>query len=104
MKFANWSLAGKAGTAATVGFGMSPGDDAYAEPYWYVSPWPSPDSPHRPPLTSPAHWHDENFVAAVLTRTALLGDDQSAPAEVVRVFLRDGIEACRELALRVRAT
>lgn len=29
--------------ARSIGFGFSPGDDSYKEPYFYITPWPYPD-------------------------------------------------------------
>jgi hypothetical protein len=48
-----------------VGAGLSPGDEYYDEPYFYVSVYPRPDSaalPRRPKL---GHWHTHAFTAAV---------------------------------------
>ncbi|MDJ0597003.1 MAG: hypothetical protein QNJ72_44765, partial [Pleurocapsa sp. MO_226.B13] len=28
----------------SIGVGMSPGDSSYDEPYWYITPWPYPDT------------------------------------------------------------
>ena len=40
--------------ARSINVGMSPGDGSYAEPYWYVTPWPPPPEKtileHLPPL------------------------------------------------------
>ncbi len=52
--------------ARSLGFGMSPGDDSYPEPYWYVLPWPPPP-PERLDQLSAGHWHTEGFTGAVLT-------------------------------------
>lgn len=38
------------GGEKTVGVGFSPGDASYAEPYWYVSPWPYPSRDRLAPL------------------------------------------------------
>ena len=53
-------------SARSIGFGLSPGDDTYAEPYWYVLPWPPPD-PAKLAALDVGTWHTEGFVAAVLT-------------------------------------
>ena len=49
----------------SVNVGLSPGDGAYREPYWYVTPWPAPARKARPTLPV-GHWHTEGFTAAVL--------------------------------------
>ncbi|RMH19550.1 MAG: hypothetical protein D6701_04900, partial [Gemmatimonadetes bacterium] len=37
----------------SVGVGMSPGDQGYPEPYWYVTPYPYPDLAGEPPPLPP---------------------------------------------------
>lgn len=56
----------EAETARSIGFGLSPGDQTYPEPYWYVLPWPPPPTERLTALDAGA-WHTEGFVAAVLT-------------------------------------
>jgi hypothetical protein len=56
--------------ARTIGVGVSPGDEHYAQPYVYVSPWPRFDGDKLPDPPSPGHWHTEGFFGAVAT-----GDD-----------------------------
>ena len=83
----------------SLGVGLSPGDGYYAEPYFYVSPYPRPSEspPSLPPPTLPGgHWHDEErFFGAVLTTTELVasGDPESA----ARAFLGEAIAASRRL-------
>jgi hypothetical protein len=82
-------------TAPSIGIGMSPGDDYYAQPYFYVSPWPRPTSAALPDLPSPGHWHIRDFVGAVATGAALLASaDRRATA---RDFLDAAIAAARRL-------
>ena len=52
------------GGERTIGIGMSPGDGSYAEPYWYVTPWPYPKG-ELPPLEH-GSWHREGWTGAVL--------------------------------------
>jgi len=54
----------------SVGVGLSPGDNAYAEPYWYVTHWPSPEDAELHPLPSGGHWHTEEWTGAVLPGSA----------------------------------
>ncbi len=49
----------------TIGIGLSPGDESFAEPYWYVSPWPAPDGEKLPEISGPGAWQDEPFFAAI---------------------------------------
>lgn len=75
---------------ATVGFGLSPGDEMIDEPYYYVSAWPAPEQPTWPPLASPGHWLAEGFVGAVLTRAELPTDDRR---DAVEHFLGEATHA-----------
>ncbi len=63
-----------------VGAGLSPGDDYYDEPYFYVSIYPKPAAlPALPPL---AHWHTHEFTAAVATAHKIVAaKDQRAETE-----------------------
>lgn len=61
---------GQAANARTIGVGVSPGDEYYAQPYVYVSPWPRFDGDKLPDAPRPGHWHTEGFFGAVAT-----GDD-----------------------------
>ena len=79
----------------TVGVGMTPGDTDYAEPYFYVTPWPYPRirSPGDLPL---GHWHTEGWFGAVLTQSELLASEREQHAAVAR-FIEDAATASREL-------
>jgi hypothetical protein len=48
-----------------IGAGLSPGDDYYDEPYFYVSINPKPDLRALAMLPSIGHWHEGDFVAAI---------------------------------------
>lgn len=63
---------GNAETARGIGVGMSPGDEGYEQPYFYVNPWPHLDPNHLPDLPGLGHWHREGFVGAILTGSELL--------------------------------
>ena len=49
-----------------VGAGLSPGDEYYDEPYFYVSVYPEPDPATLPSLPLLGHWHLRDFMAAVV--------------------------------------
>ena len=66
------SDSGNPETASSIGVGLSPGDNHYSEPYFYISPWPHPDSYQDLPKLSIGHWHTENFFSAILTATEIL--------------------------------
>jgi hypothetical protein len=63
----------------SIGAGMSPGDASYAQPYFYLSPWPYPAAEELPPLEL-GHWHTAGWVGAVLTADEVIAaaDQQQA--------------------------
>jgi len=63
--------AGAGKSARSVGVGVSPGDEFYAQPYVYVSPWPRLEG-SLPDLPPPGHWHTEGFFGAVVTGEEIL--------------------------------
>ena len=64
--------AGDAETARGVGVGMTPGDDSYDEPYFYINAWPHLGADDLPPAPSPAHWHTQGFVGIIATAGEML--------------------------------
>ena len=63
----------------SVGTGLSPGDEYYDEPYFYVSVYPEPALAALPALPPLGHWHIHEFVAAILPAHKILtAQDQSA--------------------------
>jgi hypothetical protein len=96
-------LSGKKGRGPmTIGVGMSPGDVNYDEPYWYVSPYPYPDTANLPSLAGHGFWHNEHWVGAVLTASQLTQDSAEAQEEQVRTFLQSALDAS-EVLLRPTA-
>ncbi len=74
--------------AKSVGIGLSPGDTAYDEPYFYVSPWPHLTA-DQVLATTIGHWHLDGFSAAILSASEI---DQSRNAgEQVDQFLEDAL-------------
>jgi hypothetical protein len=83
------AVPGKAGASVNAGF--SPGDDHYAEPYYYVSPYPYPPAGKLAP--NPAyHWHTENFTAAIMPLGRWPSDGREA---FLAKGLSDAIAACK---------
>jgi hypothetical protein len=78
-----------------VGVGLSPGDEYYDEPYFYVSVYPKPDSTILPTLPMIGHWHTHEFVAAVSPAHKIIAEkDQMAETEE---FLRHTIAAALKI-------
>jgi hypothetical protein len=87
----------KNGEQMTVGVGMSPGDTSYNEPYWYVTPWPYPDTASLPQLQGGGVWHTQGWVGAVLTASELTVGKVEGQQEQVRLFLRSAVKASKTL-------
>jgi hypothetical protein len=83
--------AGSAEHARSVNAGLSPGDEHYEEPYFYVSPHPYPDPAKLPPLPAFGHWHVRGFTAAIApeSRIVATADHQAA----VHTFLNEAVAA-----------
>ena len=85
-------------SARTIGAGISPGDESYPQPYFYVSPWPYPKDVEWPPIEGEGSWHTDGFTATVLPGSRLLtGDSQEAQAKQASAYLESSIAACRKL-------
>ncbi|MEP3276174.1 MAG: hypothetical protein ABJN26_08885 [Stappiaceae bacterium] len=71
---------GDAETARGIGVGMSPGDESYGLPYFYVNPWPHLDPVSLPAAPRPGHWHTEGFVGAIATAEEILTLEDTSTA------------------------
>lgn len=58
-------------TARSIGVGLSPGDGSYAEPYFYCSPWPVPDTARLGSAPDGLKWHLDGFVSLIATANSL---------------------------------
>jgi hypothetical protein len=76
-----------------VGAGLSPGDDSYGEPYFYVSPHPTPPADCLGKLAS-GRWHTTGWTGAVLTATDILSRSGESESSVTE-FVDAAVEACR---------
>jgi hypothetical protein len=83
--------------ARAIGVGLSPGDGAYAEPYFYANPWPPPQNPN-PPALETGQWHTAGFFGAVLTAGEIV-EIEGNEARFARVngFLNAAIDAGHDL-------
>jgi len=75
-------------SARSIGVGLSPGDDSYAEPYYYMNPWPRPDREDRPSLDNGAVWHEDGWFGAVLPASRI---DTTAGASAQEAQVRGAI-------------
>jgi len=84
-------------SARTIGAGFLPGDGSYAQPYFYVTPWPYPDPARLPTLEAGADWHTEGWTGAVLTGDRIVSSPPEEQPRLVRRVLDEAVSACREL-------
>jgi hypothetical protein len=84
----------------TIGVGLAPGDNYYAEPYFYVSmnPQPSSAQARSRPLWGGGTWHTRGWMGAVLIGSRLEG--ASKQEWQVREFIDSAVSACRALAIQ----
>lgn len=75
----------------SIGVGFSPGDQSYGEPYWYVSPYPYPDTAKLPQLEGNGFWHTTAWVGAVLTTSRL--QNGTAESAQIKTFLHSALNA-----------
>ncbi len=80
-------------TARAIGIGMSPGDTAYEQPYFYVNPWPRLSRDELLPLQPPGHWHIEGFVGAIATGADIVEQDDQESA--VMTYIREAVRIGR---------
>jgi hypothetical protein len=79
----------------TIGVGHSPGDDSYAEPYWYVGPNPHPSPKDLPALAGGGHWHTAGWVGAALPASDYVASPDQATQ--VGAFIESAVTASRRL-------
>jgi hypothetical protein len=82
---------GKSEKARSVGAGLSPGDEHYNEPYFYITPYPYPPAAKLPPVPEIGAWHTKSFTAAVLPAHRILAA-QGRQAET-EAFLAAAVDA-----------
>jgi hypothetical protein len=82
--------------ARSIGVGLSPGDATFAEPYFYILPWPKPT--RELPMLDGGHWHTEGWTGAVLEASEFTsGSSNGAQRERIERFLTSAVTACRRL-------
>ena len=91
------TIAGSGENTRTVGVGLSPGDAAKPQPYWYVTPWPAPKADDLPALDG-GRWHTDGWTGAVLDAGELVDlDDGAARAHALATFSSSAVAAGRQL-------
>ncbi|MFY0605481.1 MAG: hypothetical protein JXR10_02130 [Cyclobacteriaceae bacterium] len=72
---------GDAATDTLISFGMSPGDDEFESPYFYVNTWPHIDTSKCDKLDNNAIWVSEEWTGAVLFAKHVIDRDQQLIVE-----------------------
>jgi hypothetical protein len=90
------TLTGEGEAAKTAGVGLSPGDDGYDQPYWYVTPWPYSAKESLPSLSA-GGWHTEGWVGAILLADEVGDPTSVATQQTVKTFLTGAVSACIDL-------
>lgn len=74
----------------SIGVGLSPGDDAISEPYFYVNIWPNVeyDSLASHPLAN-GYWNKEGWSGAVLLYSDFVAKDQQ---QIIEAFINQAID------------
>lgn len=83
--------------ARSIGVGLSPGDGAIPEPYFYVLPWPAPNLKALPELAG-GRWQTAGWVGAVLEASDFAGaGSNGSQTRRVEAFLDSAVAGCRRL-------
>jgi hypothetical protein len=78
-----------------IGAGLSPGEEYYDEPYFYISVDPKPEPTTLPKLSPIGHWHTHEFTAAIAPAHKILAAREQ---EVdTRKFLHNAFAAALQL-------
>ncbi len=86
--------------ARSIGIGLSPGDAANDQPYFYVTPWPFLTADRLPPLASGGTWQTLGWTGALLQADRVVAHNRSEDQlEAVESFLRGAVEGCYSLLL-----
>lgn len=82
----------------SIRIGMTTGDEHYAQPYLYLTPWPYPALAELSDLPSPVRWHTKGWLGTVLLGSDLVaaGDARSQARRATR-YVSVSLAACREL-------
>lgn len=84
--------------ARSIGFGMSPGDASYDEPYFYINPWPFPETrDSNPELEGGGHWHTEGWFGAVLPASSISDVSADKQGRQVYAYIRSAFAADRAI-------
>jgi hypothetical protein len=78
----------------SIGFGFSPGDGGFDEPYFYLTPWPYPPTEKLFELRKPAFWNTEGWTGGVLKSGHL---NASNTETIIFDFFENGYYKLKEI-------
>lgn len=81
------------GAGKSIGIGISPGDDSYTAPYYYVNVWPYPSAEQvlELPLKQ-GQWHTAGWTGIVLTFEEIAAESNEVQQfEMVKAFLKQAL-------------
>ena len=98
--FLVWLEEGPPEKARSIGIGVSPGDGYYAQPYFYLSPYPKPDTENLPALPPGGRWHAKDFFGAVATGIDVLAlsDPREGLIRIAEAAFAEGLKRLGPLA------
>lgn len=87
-------------SAKSIGVGLSPGDENYNMPYYYITPWPYPDVTisKLPPFTNGGEWNTDGWVGALLMADEIhKGEAETDQLEIITNFVDEAVSTFKEL-------
>jgi len=67
-----FSFEGGHGIDSMIGAGLSPGDENFAEPYFYVYVWPAPETPSFPDFEGAGGWFTGGWTGAAAPASSII--------------------------------
>jgi len=77
----------------SINVGFSPGDATFAEPYFYVVPYPAPEAGALPRLEGHGAWHVEGWLGAVMSAGEVVVRSPEGQETAVASFLDSAMSA-----------
>ena len=82
----------------SIGVGLSPGDESYSEPYFYISPWPYPENKDDLPKLNYGHWHKQGWFGGILTASEITSTrSASKQLKIAEIFIETGISILKKV-------
>jgi len=80
------------GSPRSIAVGMSPGDEHYAQPYFYLRTTPRLKQADLPLIAAPGRWHMQGFVGAVATAEDIIlhSEPQATAVEFLNTVIAIG--------------